>query len=518
MSTQGLPIKSRSFDWRWRDVFFLYAYLGILLIAVMLLPNSIWDSESRQIIAGMGLIGIWRYGWWGVHFLRSRFYRYWVFPRKRKQAEALWNSGWRPDKLYFMMTTFREEIEITHRVLQSIVDEARSIGVPTYLFLGTGHESDETIVKQFLHKFGSRCPFELILTRQNVSGKRMAIGAVLRAMARRGVNGDNPVIFMDGDVILGQDSVRKCLPFFVLDQQLDALTTDEEAVVVGPQWMQAMLDLRFSQRNLGMCSHALSNKVLTLTGRMSVFRAKDVIQRDFYRTIEADYLDHWLWGKFRFLSGDDKSTWYWLLSRGARMTYVPDSLVYTVEVVEGNGIDRMQANLLRWSGNMLRNGTRGIALGPKKVGLFIWWCLVDQRIAIWTSLVGPIAAITASIFVDPSFIIIYIIWVAFTRFIISCFLFPHSKRINMSYPFLMYFGQISNALAKAYIWFRLPKQRWANRGNQKAAMKENWQLRVRNGIAFYLTTLYITALTWVVMIYIGLLPLPDLEKLRVLFF
>ena len=518
MSTQGLPIKTQSFRWYWRDLFFLYLYLGTLFIAIMLLPNSIWDSDSKTIIVGMGFIGLWRYGWWSVHFLRSRIYRYWVFPRKRIRAEALWNSGWRPDKLYFMMTTFREDIDITHRVLQSIVDEARSIGVPAYLFLGTGHESDEKIVKQFLHKLGHRCPFELILIRQNVSGKRMAIGAVLRAMARRGVNGEDPVVFMDGDVILGKDSVRKCLPFFALDQKLDALTTDEEAVVVGPQWMQAMLDLRFSQRNLGMCSHALSNKVLTLTGRMSVFRAKDVIQRDFYRTIEADYLDHWLWGKFRFLSGDDKSTWYWLLSRGATMTYVPDSLVYTVEIVEGNGIDRMQANLLRWSGNMLRNGTRGIALGPKKVGWFIWWCLVDQRLAIWTSLVGPIAAITASIFVDPGFIIIYIIWVAFTRFIISCFLFPHSKRINIAYPFLMYFGQISNALAKAYIWFRLPKQRWANRGNQKADMKQDWQLRLRNAIAFYLTTLYIGTLTWVVMIYIGILPSPDMEKLRMLFF
>jgi len=58
-----------------------------------------------------------------------------------------------------------------------------------------------------------------------------------------------------------------------------------------------------------MQSHALSGRVLTLTGRMSVFRGEHLTKIDFIRLVEADCLDHWLWGRFRFLSGDDKSTW-----------------------------------------------------------------------------------------------------------------------------------------------------------------------------------------------------------------
>ncbi len=39
------------------------------------------------------------------------------------------------------------------------------------------------------------------------------------------------------------------------------------------------------------------------------------------------------------------------------MLYIPDALGYTVEVMEGSGMEIMVQNFHRWSGNMLRNGT-----------------------------------------------------------------------------------------------------------------------------------------------------------------
>ncbi len=86
-----------------------------------------------------------------------------------------------------------------------------------------------------------------------------------------------------------------------------------------------------------MQSHALSDRVLTLTGRFSVFRATHIVSHEFIRLQEADFLEHWLWGRFRFLSGDDKSTWYTLLRHGVKMTYVPDAAGTTIEVVDGSG-------------------------------------------------------------------------------------------------------------------------------------------------------------------------------------
>ena len=130
--------------------------------------------------------------------------------------------------------------------------------------------------------------------------------------------------------------------------------------------------MRFAQRRIGMQSHALAGMILTLTGRLSLFRAHYVTSHEFIDIVEEDFLEHWLWGRFRFLSGDDKSTWYYMLREGARTIYVPDAYCITIESIHGSGYDRMVQNLRRWSGNMLRNGARAIALGPRRVGLFTW--------------------------------------------------------------------------------------------------------------------------------------------------
>ena len=86
------------------------------------------------------------------------------------------------------------------------------------------------------------------------------------------------------------------MPLFAVDPDLHAMTTDEHVIVHGPRWVQSMLNLRFAQRRMAMMSHALSDRVITLTGRMSVFRATHIVSLDFIRLQEADFLSHWLWG------------------------------------------------------------------------------------------------------------------------------------------------------------------------------------------------------------------------------
>lgn len=256
-----------------------------------------------------------------------------------------------------------------------------------------------------------------------------------------------------------------------------------------------------------MQSHALSKRVLTLTGRMSVFRARHVLNPKFIRTIEADHLDHWLWGRFRFLSGDDKSTWYHLLSVGAKMTYVPDATVYTIEVIKENGLMRMIQNFRRWSGNMLRNGSRAIALGPQRMPFFIWWCVVDQRLAMWTMMVSPTLALLGSMIV-PGYFWSCLIWVIFSRVVLCLFLMGYCRKADMSWPFILYLNQVINASVKVYMIFHLSKQKWSNRGNQSSGGGDSRIERVKNGFAkFQLVTAVSTFLT-VVMVYIGMVELP----------
>jgi glycosyltransferase Alg8 len=470
-------------------------------LAALWLPPLLDRPGLRTAAVSIGFLGVWRYSWWLTHLVRALVYQYRVFPRLRSAAEVAWRNGTRPRRIHFMMTTFREDPEITRAVLNSIVEQCRECGCPATLFIGTGHPDDERVIRACFEELDLPVDLEVTVIRQSYPGKRMAIGLVLRAMSREGIDGNDPVVFLDGDTILEAGCVAKCISLFATGPDIDALTTDERAIVRGPGWMQHWLDMRFAQRHLTMQSHALSRKVLTLTGRMSVFRAHAVVQEEFISTIENDYLDHWLWGRFRFLSGDDKSSWYVLLRSGAQMLYVPDAITWTIERVEGNGVERMRANLLRWSGNMLRNGTRALALGPRRVGPFIWWCVLDQRIATWSTLVGPIAALGAVVYSTPWAIVAYFAWVLGVRMMASFVLFAYARKIDATFPLLLYASQLLNAATKAYIWFRLPMQRWSNRGDQRAAFGSGSGARARLLVANGLTYLSVLALTAVVLVY-----------------
>ena len=338
-------------------------------------------------------------------------------------------------------------------------------------------------------------------------------------MSRAGLGKEDLVIFMDGDFVFHPGLVRKCMPLFALDPELHALTTDEHVLVRGPKWMQTWLNMRFAQRRMAMQSHALSNRVLTLTGRCSVFRATHIVSEEFIRLQEADYLTHWLWGTFRFLSGDDKSTWYTLLKRGVKMTYVPDAAGTTIEVVDGSGYRRMVENLRRWSGNMLRNGWRAIMLGPTKMPVFIWWCCVDQRIAMWTMLISPMIAVAGSIRYGGAFIISYAIYIAVTRMCLSMVLFMYARRVDLGFVWTLYANQMLNAVVKIYMQWRLAKQKWANRGNQKAGFSGGGGIAIfREAMAFYMTTLSFVSLFLGVMIYTKLLTIPSWGYVRAMLF
>ncbi len=480
---------------------------SVLLAAVVFLPNAFFHPDLMFITFSLGALGIWRFGWWFTHAVRAEIFARAIFPKMRRRADAVWRSGWRPGRLHIQMTTYYEEPAITRRVIGSILGQIRREGIPTTLWIGTGSSYDEEIITAFVRTHGADVDADLVFLRQNQPGKRMAIGMILRAMNRAGVRPDDLVIFMDGDAVYGIDVLEKTCSMFGADSDLHALTTNEEVICYGPDWIQSWLSMRFAQRRLAMQSHALSRRVLTLTGRMSVFRARFITDERFIRTIEADHLDHWLWGRFRFLSGDDKSTWYYLLSKRAKMTYVPDACVYTIEQIEGSGAGRMVQNFRRWSGNMLRNGSRAIALGPRVAVPFIWWCLVDQRIAMWTMLVSPTMAVL-SVFVAPIYLLNCLIWIVLSRLILCLFLFRYARKPDMKWPFILYFNQIINASVKVYMIFHLSKQKWSNRGNQSAGGGTALIDRVKNAVALSQMITTVVAFVTGLAVYIGVLHLP----------
>lgn len=489
----------------------LFLYLACCFIALNTLPNAFWDPQVREFMFVLGAIGIWRYTWWFTHFARAKIYEKIAYPRMAQQGKVLWDSGWRPRHIHFQMTTFREHREISEAVVRGICQQIREAGIPATIWLGSSELADEVKIARHLELVGSDLDITLKIIRQNQPGKRVAIALILRAMSRAGLGDQDLVVFMDGDFVMHPGCLAKCLPLFAIDQELHALTTDEHVLVKGPWWMQSWLNMRFAQRRLAMQSHALSGRVLTLTGRMSVFRSTHIVKEEFIRLQEADYLNHWLWGTFRFLSGDDKSTWYTLLKYGVRMTYVPDASGTTIEVVEGSGYRRMVENLRRWSGNMLRNGARAIALGPHRMPFFIWWCLIDQRLAMWTTMVSPLVALAGALKVGWPFLVAYVIFIAVTRLLLSMVLFTYSRAVDFNYVWALYANQILNASVKIYMLWRLSKQRWANRGNQTQGMGgQSLSALLKDWMAVYLTTISFSGLFLAVIIYTELVTVPNM--------
>lgn len=501
--------------WSWPVLWRLATVIGLCALALLHIPNTVFDPRLAAITLSMGLLGIWRYAWWFNHFVRAEVYGQRAYPRMAAEAARHWEAGWRPRHLHFMLTTYKEHEEITARVIDSILREIREVGSPATVWLGSSVRDDEDIITRLMERGSDGLDVTLRILRQDVPGKRAAIAIILRAMSRAGVRADDPIVFMDGDFALEPGAMRLCLPLFQSQPDLQALTTDEEVVVVGPRWMLSWLRMRFAQRRIAMQSHALSGRVLTLTGRMSTFRANHLLSRDFVRTLEADHLYHWLWGTFRFLSGDDKSTWYFLLSKGSRMLYVPDVTGYTIEVVEGSAYDRMVQNFRRWSGNMLRNGARAIALGPRRMPFFIWWCLIDQRVAIWTMLVSPMLAFCAVLLDGWAVLSAYLVFIFTSRLLLSLVLYRYGRHVDLSWPVILYANQLLNASVKVYSIWRLSKQRWANRGGQKAGFGGGaWLARARNGMAMFCTAMSVALLMLGTLLYTGLIDPPRMAVVR----
>ncbi|MEM9635745.1 MAG: transcriptional regulator, partial [Pseudomonadota bacterium] len=95
-------------DWPtgWRKwtpavLFKIALYFGCCLIAVLTLPNSIWDPEVAQITFVIGALGVWRYGWWFTHAVRAVIYGKIVYPRMRDEGRKIWDAGWRPRHMHF---------------------------------------------------------------------------------------------------------------------------------------------------------------------------------------------------------------------------------------------------------------------------------------------------------------------------------------------------------------------------------------------------------------------------------
>ncbi|NJP12179.1 MAG: glycosyltransferase [Leptolyngbyaceae cyanobacterium RU_5_1] len=484
----SIPSLSQKPRQQWLNLLCLFAMaaLGLYGLYCLRSPDRI-QRLGLWVIVSAGILGTWRWSWFGLHVLRSRIYLHWVFPRWRRRANRLAIED--IPSIGIVVPTFREHPWITQQVFAAIAHEAQTLSQPLTLVAVTTPEEIIDIERILRSVDPDLSRIEYIPLLDPAGGKRKALAVGLRALAKM----DSPpeiVCLMDGDSIISEGGIRKCLPFFKLFPKLGGLTTDERASVIGSKSFAEWLELRFAQRHFYMCSHALSHKVLCLTGRYSLYRAEAALDPTFAQLLENDTLQDWLWGEFKFLSGDDKSTWYWLLERNYDMLYVPDVMVETIETVSGNIPLRMYQNMRRWFGNMLRNGSRALALGPKRVGWYPWYCLLDQRLSFWTSLVTPGLLLIYLVSWNSTGVGLILSWLLFTRSL-SLLALGWGREVNLKpiHVLQTVLSQWGSSLVKIYTQMNLAQQKWSNRGNQsRSAAGTGLERWLKLGTARFLLT------------------------------
>jgi glycosyltransferase Alg8 len=100
------------------------------------------------------------------------------------------------------------------------------------------------------------------------------------------------------------------------------------------------------------------------------------------------------------------------------------------------------------------------------VGGFIWWAMIDQRVSIWTTLVGPTTTLLALLDGRTDVAAGYLVWVLITRTVRSVPAFLHGRRISLAYGPLSALLDWAAALLKIWVLFFPVRQTWFGRGTQ----------------------------------------------------
>ena len=487
-------------------------YISVTVFSIALILEFAPEHRAATFFSTVGLIAVWRYSWMMLHFVRAYIFLKFRYPMMRFAADEAGSKA-RVEHVYAIVMSYKVDPVEFHAVYSSLIQNAMDYGVPTTIVASVTSHRDRHLMKQIWEELGSPQNIEIVTQFQLGDGKRSAMAMALRVISRRAPSLNSVTVFMDGDIILEPGALRRTIPFFMSEPDIGAITTNNDSVVSGDHITREWYTLRYAQRHVLMASMALSRRLLVLTGRYSVFRTQYATDPEFIKVLDDDNISHWRFGKFKFVSGDDKSTWYYCMQRGVKMMYLPDVKAYGLEELPDP--DRFflssKGLMIRWFGNMMRTSGRAIALGPKKSGFFTWWALVDQRLSMWTSLVGPLLAILFSIVISPIYLLFYLVWIAVTRLLFSLVFGLSYKRFSFLWPLLLYYNQFYGALLKIYMSFRLNTQGW---NRQKVAGRKQintWE--VYSTITLHATALLTFAL--LMSIVSGQFALPNTTALAV---
>lgn len=445
----------------------IVCWAATLVLCVVFLP----DADELSAFLPLGLIALWRWLWVLLQLMRAAAYLGFGFPAYRRAADK--RIAEPVPHLGVVCTSYGMEARVNRSVALSLRADIEDLNPATAaVVFSVRDEEDARVIRE---AFRDAERIDLTILFQDGSGKRRAVADALAALRAKGVVPDSTVLLMDGDTLIPRGTFRKTVPVLRALRDVGALTVHNKPFVDGPVWVRDWYMLRMMQRHIQMSSLSLSERVLVLTGRWSLYRAELALHPDFAAQIVRDTLHDKSEGAIPLVTGEDKSTWRWIIERGYKALYVPDAVVHPLEKLpDPRFFSSSIALMRRWFGNMNRGGKKAIPLGPRRLGWFPWLVLLDQRISMWTSLSGPVCCISAALITGkPQFIALYGVWTLFSRTTHSLLIGALTKTWTPLFPFLMYYTQIVGSLVKVYVFFHPGRQKWT-RQNTGEMIRSTW--------------------------------------------
>jgi glycosyltransferase Alg8 len=434
-------------------------WAALLAALISLLPERVLTAGDAAFLATLGALGIWRWAWAGLHLLRAWAYTRRIFPMIRARAEA--DAALRGRHVAVVILSWKMGDAMNAAVYGNLFRDILDNGGGGTVVAAVSSPQDMALIAHVLRRLDPAGTIRLAFTLQDGSGKRAAMADALARLRELGVPPDCPGILMDGDTLVAPGLIRACAPILLHQPRVGALTVDNVPLVAGSTLAREWYRLRMAQRQVMMASMAVSGRVLVLTGRWSMFRSQILTDPNFAANLLEDVIHHPRLGRIAMLTGDDKSTWRWVVEHGWEVTYVPDRVIHCLEALPGKGFLTDTINLQRrWFGNMVRGGIKALALGRQRLGGFTWLALWDQRVSSWTPLIGLLFFAIAGLVHDPVFLLVFAVWIGLTRTLHSALVGLVAGRWHPLFAPLTYYGQIVGAAIKVFVWFNPNVQKW----------------------------------------------------------
>ena len=140
----------RGASWQWQvlALILLTAAAGILIRIIG--GFQPWIVRRGEVLIALGGIACWRWSWFVLQNFRAVIYRYWTFPRMRREAERSILQSGPISELTILATTYHERPWITSAVFESLFRELSAVAGLDHrpkVIVVTGCDEDDQNIK-----------------------------------------------------------------------------------------------------------------------------------------------------------------------------------------------------------------------------------------------------------------------------------------------------------------------------------------------------------------------------------